>query len=277
MAVFGLGIIGSRAADHLDASGYSVRSWNRTPKERPDFEPDALAAAHRSEILAFYLKDVPAVRSVFETIAPALGPGKTLVNHATIDFDTTVWLEARCRDAGCGFLNAPFTGSKVAAAAGHLIYYAGCDGENLKDHLPLLEATSKLVLPVGSAVNATVIKLVTNLISASTVQALSEALRISQACGVSPESLSAAVECNACGSALATMKILPMASGDFDPHFSLGNMLKDSRYALDLAARHGLETPGIATTAGRMQALADAGLGDLDFSVLARQFDHHES
>ena len=35
-------------------------------------------------------------------------------------------------------------------------------------------------MPVRSAVNATVIKLTTNLISASTVQALSEALRINQ-------------------------------------------------------------------------------------------------
>jgi 3-hydroxyisobutyrate dehydrogenase-like beta-hydroxyacid dehydrogenase len=277
VAVFGLGIIGSRAAEHIRTAGFPVIAWNRTPKEHPDFEADAATVASRAGVLAFYLKDVPAVRSVFDTVAPALGPGKTLVNHATVDLDTTSWLEERCRDSGCAFLNAPFTGSKMAAAGGKLVYYAGCDDDTLAPLRTLLEATSSRILAVGSAANATVIKLTTNLISASTVQALSEALRINLASGVSPGTFLEAVQANACGSLLATMKIPTMAAGDYDPHFSLANMLKDARYALDLASRHGLDTPGIAATAERMQSLADAGLGDLDFSVLFRQFEPHDS
>ena len=277
VAVFGLGIIGSRAADHIRSAGYRVTTWNRTPKERSDFEADVRIAADSADVLAFYLKDVPAVRSVFEIIFPTLGPGKTLVNHATIDLDTTHWLEERCREAGCRFLNAPFTGSKMAAADGKLVYYAGCDDEALAPLRPFLESTSARILAVDSAANATIIKLTTNLISASTVQALSEALRINQAFGISPETFLEAVNTNACGSALANMKIPTMAAGDFAPHFSLANMLKDARYAIDLATRQGLDTPGIATTADRMQALADAGHGDLDFSSLFQQFPSHDS
>ena len=102
-------------------------------------------------------------------------------------------------------------------------------------------------------------------------------MRINQSFGVSPELFLEAVNTNACDSVLANMKIPSMAQGDFDPHFSLANMLKDARYAMDLASRSGLETPGIAATAGQMQKLTDAGFGDQDFSVLYRQFDRHDS
>jgi 3-hydroxyisobutyrate dehydrogenase-like beta-hydroxyacid dehydrogenase len=69
------------------------------------------------------------------------------------------------------------------------------------------------------------------------------------------------------------MKVPSMAAGDFDPHFSLSNMLKDARYMLDLADRAGVQTPGIATTAEQMQKRNDAGEGEQDFSVLFRQFE----
>lgn len=277
VAVFGLGIIGSRAAGHLRAAGHPVSTWNRTPKARPDSREDPRTAADEADILALYLKDAPAVRSVFETILPALGPNKTVINHATIDLDTTLWLEDECRRIGCSFLNAPFTGSKNAAADGALVYYAGCDEGALARFHAVLDATSRQILPVGSAVNATVIKLTTNLVSASTVQALAEALRIVRAFGIPAGTFQEAVSTNACGSLLATMKIPSMAAGDFDPHFSLANMLKDARYAIDLAARHDLAPPGITTTADCMQSLADKGLGDLDFSVLFRQFPGHDA
>ena len=72
------------------------------------------------------------------------------------------------------------------------------------------------------------------------------------------------------------MKLPAMAAGDFDPHFSLANMLKDARYALDLARRSGLDTPGLETTARQMQQLTDAGFGNEDFSCLHRQFDQRQ-
>ena len=77
----------------------------------------------------------------------------------------------------------------------------------------------------------------------------------------------------ACNSILAGMKLSTMASGDFEAHFSLSNMLKDARYMLDLAARAGIATPGIENTANQMQALDDKGHGEEDFSVLFRQLE----
>ncbi len=273
IAVFGQGIIGSRAADHIVAAGYPTKTWSRSPRERSDFEADPVAAARGAAIVAIYLKDVPAVRDIFSTIEEALGPGTTVVNHATVDYETTMFLVDRCSELGCDFLNAPFTGSKVAAGNAALVYYAGGQAGVLKRIRGFLEVTSNQIMEVDSPLAATILKLTTNLITASTVQALAEGLSINLAHGISAETYLESIKPNACASVLAGMKVPSMAVGDFEPHFSLSNMLKDSRYMLDLAERAGLQAPGIANTAAQMQKRDEQGEGEFDFSILFKQFE----
>ncbi|SHJ99954.1 2-hydroxy-3-oxopropionate reductase [Rubritalea squalenifaciens DSM 18772] len=273
ISIFGLGIIGSRCADNLAKAGHSVTTWNRTPKDRDDSVADAAAAAKASEVLAFYLKDGKACRETFESIRPALTSAHTIINHSTIDLDTTKWLATECEKLGIDYLDCPFTGSKVAAHNGELVYYFGGNTEVLEKFRPVLEVTSKEIIPLGKVGDATVVKIATNLISASTVQALSEAMAIASAHGVSPETFIPAVTSNACGSPLAAMKLPTMASGDYDTHFSLDNMRKDSVFARELAKEAKLNTPGIDATSEMMTKLCDQGLADLDYSALYKQFD----
>ena len=129
-------------------------------------------------------------------------------------------------------------------------------------------------MEVQSPLAATILKLTTNLITASTVQALAEGLRINLAHGISAETYLESIKPNACASVLANMKVLSMAEGDVDPHFSLSNMLKDARYMIDLAERAGLQVPGIENTAHQMQKRNDLGEGEADFSILFKQFEN---
>ena len=121
VAIFGLGIIGSQAADHIAAEGYPPITWSRNTRDRSDYEPDPKVAADKADIIACYLKDVEAVKEIFDIIKPLLGPTKTFINHATVDYETTEYLVAGCAKMGCAFLNAPFTGSKVAAGNASLV------------------------------------------------------------------------------------------------------------------------------------------------------------
>ncbi len=271
-AVLGLGIIGSRALTRLQEAGWEVNAWNRTPKQLPGEVGNVIDAIHGAEVISLYLKDREAVRSIVEEIAPHLTAGQILLNHATVDLDTTRWLAETCAGRGCKFLDVPFTGSKNASAGGQLVYYTGGDAELVKTVKPYLMVTAKSLLPCGEIGSATVVKLATNLISASTVQALAEALAISVKHGVSSEVFLEAVSLNAHASGLSAMKLPGMASGDFDTHFSMANMWKDSRYALALAEEADLETPGIQAVSDRMGELCQDGLGDLDFSALAKPY-----
>ena len=274
IAVFGMGIIGSRCADNLGKAGMAVRTWNRTPKGRVDAVDNAVDAVIGVEMVIFYLKDGVACREMFEKIRGNLTDIGILINHSTIDLETTQWLASECADLGCAFLDCPFTGSKLAAQNGELVYYVGGDEEIIEKYRIVLEITSKEIIPVGKIGNATVIKLATNLISASTVQALSESLAIATAHGISAESFISAVRTNACGSPLSMMKLPTMARAEYETHFSLDNMLKDAKFAMQLAASANLETPGIKATAGVMQKLCDEGASNLDYSALYKQFEN---
>ena len=271
-AVLGLGIIGSRAGARLADAGWQVACWNRTPKGVAGETPTPEEAVAGAAVISIYLKDAPAVREVVGRIESFLKPGQILLNHATLDLETTLWLEQVALGRGCRFLDTPFTGSKVASANGQLVYYTGGDVELAKELEPYLAVTSKSQLHTGGVGTATVTKLVTNLISACTVQALAESLAIANRHGVSADRLMEAVSLNASSSVLAGMKLPTMAVGDFETHFSLDNMAKDSRYMLLLAMSAGLETPAISAVSKRMGELSEQGLGDLDYSAVAHPY-----
>ena len=272
IAVLGLGIIGSRACARLADAGWQVACWNRTPKGLAGEAASPEEAIHGAGIISIYLKDVPAVREVCRRIENSLKPGQVILNHATVDLETTLWLEGVCLAHGCRFLDTPFTGSKIASANGQLVYYTGGDQDLANELEPYLSVTSKGQLHTGPVGTATVTKLATNLISACTVQALAEALAIATHHGVSSDCLIDAVALNASASVLASMKLPMMAVGNFETHFSLANMGKDSRYMLALAEHAGLETPAIAAVSKRMAELSAQGLGDLDFSAVAQPY-----
>ena len=272
ISVFGMGIIGSRCAENLEASGHKVSRWSRTPRHLPGEVEDVLEAARRSTVLALYLKDKTAVREVVGRIAPVLTSKHLLLNHSTVDLETTLWLDELCRERGCRFVDAPFTGSKVAAGDGKLLYYLAGEDEAIDAAVPVLEPTAAGMLRMGKTGNATVIKLATNLIAACHIQALAEAQALCLRHGIPTDELAAALARHGTASALSAMKIPAMLAADFDTHFSLDNMRKDSVYALELAAAQGLGLPAIEAVSRRMAELCGQGFGDMDYCVLARPY-----
>jgi 3-hydroxyisobutyrate dehydrogenase/glyoxylate/succinic semialdehyde reductase len=272
VAVLGLGIIGSRVGSRLTDAGWRVACWNRTPKGLAGETATPEEAVAGAAGIAIYLKDAPALREVIARIEAWLQPAQIVLNHSTVDLATTQWLERICLARGCRFLDAPFTGSKVAAGNGQLVYYIGGDPALAGELESFLSVTSKSRLYCGPVGAATVIKLATNLISACTVQAMAESLAITTRHGVPAECLIRAVAQNVSASPLAAMKFPTMVAGNFETHFSLSNMCKDSRYMLALAEAAGLQTPAIEAVSCRMGELCAAGLGELDYSVLAKPY-----
>lgn len=273
VGIAGMGIIGSRVASSLRSRGFSVHVWNRTA--RPDLQgwcptPAALAAA--SDIIQIFVRDAKALKEVIDAMLPALAKGKTVVNSATVSLAATREAAKLIKKSGADFLDAPFTGSRDAAADGQLTYYAGGSPKVLERIRPILEASGKQILTTGDIGSATILKIATNMVSAVTVQALSEALGVVASQGVPLEKFREAMEVNANCSGLVRMKLPAMIAGDYTPHFSLKNMLKDARYALALAGHGGMEVPVLTAAAACMAGLEAGGHGDEDYSALARHY-----
>lgn len=271
-AILGLGIIGSRAAERIAASGGALATWSRTSRGRGDECATATEAVRDAVRISIYLKDAQAVRGVMEEIAEVLGAGQVVMNHSTIDLASTLWLRDVCSQRGCAFLDAPFTGSKVAAEKSELVYYIGGDEELAGEVDDYLALTSRMRLRCGEVGAATVVKLATNLISACSVQAMAEGFALATRHGVEAENFIRAVSVNASSSPLAMIKMTSMAAGDYDTHFSLDNMAKDGRYACELAELAALDLPGISAVTKRMLQLCKEGFAESDYSVLAKPY-----
>jgi len=272
IGVLGLGLIGSRIAEIYRSAGCTVHVWSRTPRSIAGFLPSPREVASASDIIQLFVLNGASLLDAIRDMAPVLTPRHLIVYSATVPLADTLSAASLVHATGAAFLDAPFTGSRDAAAAGQLVYYLGGSDEAIARARPLLEISSKEIIPFGAIGDATVLKLATNMVSAATLQVLAEAFALTAAAGVAPEKLRTALEGNANCSGLIRMKSASILSQDFTPHFSLKNMLKDARFAQDLAVLHHLDLPVHRTATQCMDALDQSGHGEKDFSVLASKY-----
>lgn len=268
IGVLGLGIIGSRVAENLRKAGHDVFVWSRSARAVPNFLASPREVAQTANVVQIFVRDGEALLEAVRDMEPVLERHHVIVNCATVSKEATLEVASICEKAGAGFLDCPFTGSKNAAADGKLVYYVGGEEFLLDRVRPVLKATSTEILHVGEVGEATVLKVATNLVSAVTAEVLAEAALIVKADGVEPEKLLAALKLNANYSMLAGMKLPAMIAGDFEPHFSLRNMLKDVDFGRSMAERLKVAVPTIDATAAIMKKGVEAGKGDQDFSVI---------
>ena len=276
VGVIGLGIVGSRVAEVLRKADKHVYVWNRSPKPIPNFLSSPGELAQLADAIQIFVTNGEALIDVISKLKDSLTKRHLVVNNSTVDPESAIKAAAIVGESGASFLDAPFTGSKVAAEKGALVYYVGGEPKIAERAQPLLEVTAKEALFVGKVGDASVLKIATNLISATTVHALSEAYALTVRAGIEPEKLGEALELNACSSVLTGMKLPTIINRDYDPHFSLKNMFKDAQFAMNLANQYQLDLPGISTTASVMFRTMQKGSGEEDYSVLAANYQDAE-
>ena len=272
MGVIGQGIIGSRVAECLRKAGHQVYVWNRTVKPLPGFLASPGEVADLADVIQIFVGDSEALRSVIAAMKGRLESRHVIIANGTFDPETVASVYEEVRETGAAFLDAPFTGSRLAAEGGSLVYYIGGDSRVLDQVRSVLEASSKSILHLGRVGEASLIKIATNMISAATVGILSEAYGLVAAAGVNPDRLAEALQGNACCSPLVSMKLPGILAQEYEPHFSLKNMFKDAQYALGLGKQLGVAQPVLSTTASVIYRSIQEGRGELDYSVIAANY-----
>ncbi|MDF1859848.1 MAG: NAD(P)-dependent oxidoreductase [Verrucomicrobiales bacterium] len=272
VGVIGLGIIGSRVAGLLRETDRHVYVWNRTPKPVPNFLSSPAEVAKLADVIHIFVVDGKALVEVVDQMKDELSKRHTILCNSTADPQSVVEAYQIAKDAGASFLDLPFTGSKLAAEKGALTYYAGGDPAVVDRVRTILEISARQILYCGRVGEASILKIATNMISATTMEILAEAYGLVSAAGIDPHKLSEALELNAGHSPLIAAKLASVMEGDYAPHFSLKNMFKDAQYGLGLGKSLGLELPALSTTASLMFRAMQKGKGEQDFSVLAERF-----
>lgn len=272
IGVIGLGIIGRRVADNLREHGFHVFVWNRTPRAVPNFVGSPAEVAEICDLIQIFVSDDEALLQMVQKIARNLGPNHIVMAHCTVSPDTMQAAAETVERRGARFLDAPFTGSKMAAENGQLVYYVGGDEAALEQARSVLAASSKEIVHIGKVGDATIVKVATNMVTAASVQGVAEAMALIVKAGLPVEKFAAAMRNNSTNSATIDMKLPMMMEGDFEPHFSVKHMLKDIVIATRLARAHGLEFGATNASRHGLDLELRRGRGDDDYSSLIRQY-----
>jgi 3-hydroxyisobutyrate dehydrogenase-like beta-hydroxyacid dehydrogenase len=273
VGVIGLGIIGSRIAGALRAKGFQVFVWNRTPRPEQNFVGSPAEVAELCDVVQIFVSDDEALLEMTRQLTPALTAQHVVTAHSTVAPESMRAAAEIVQRRGARFLDAPFTGSKLAAEKGQLVYYIGGDEAAFKNVRPILEASSKEIVIISERIgDASIMKVATNMITAATAQVAAEALVLVRKSGIEPEAFQRAMKQNASNSTTLEMKVPMMISGDFEPHFSVKHMLKDVRIGLKLAENHLLALPVTDVAGDMLLAEMKKGRGDADYASIAQRY-----
>src|SRR5690242_6067338 len=272
VGIIGLGIIGRRIADHLRRQGLSVFVWNRTPKPVPNFVGSPSELAQTCNYLQIFVSYDDALRRMIRTISMALTPRHIVIAHPTVSPDTMREAATLVERRGARLVEAPFTGSKLGAEKGQLVYYVSGDEAAINEVRPLLQASSKAIVNFGAIGEASIIKIATNMVTAASVQGAAEAMAIVHYSGISLEKFVDALKQNASNSGTLDLKVPQIIAADFTPHFSVKHMLKDVQIANRMCRHFDLDFTVAGATRDRLLDEARQGRGDDDYSSIARRF-----
>jgi len=273
VAFLGLGIMGRPMAANLAKAGNEVTVWNRTPGQDVEGARTALStaeAASGAEVVWMCVSDTKAVETVLfgsQGVESTIGGGAIVVDSSTISPSAEHQFAERLRAKGVDYVDAPVTGSKVAAENGSLIFMVGGAEAVLAKLDPLFKAMGKQVFRMGETSKGQAAKLVMNLQIALIYEGFAEALTLATKLGVNVDSLLPLIQASMVKSGVVEYKAPFILRRDFTPNFPLRLMLKDIHLALDAAKEARVKLPALETVEEVYEMAAEEGHQDLDYAA----------
>jgi 3-hydroxyisobutyrate dehydrogenase-like beta-hydroxyacid dehydrogenase len=267
--------MGSAFAERLLEAGYPLVASNRTPdKARALEERGARVVATPEELVGQVdvvltsLANDEAFEAVASEIVAAARPGQVLVDLSTVSPTVSARVAAEAEAVSLAYVRAPVSGNPTVVRAGNLSFMVSGPEQAINEIEPVLLAIGPTVHRVGDGEQARVVKLAINLMIAILVQAMSEAVVLGEASGVSREAILRVMRGSAVGAPLVNYKSGPLLDDDYSATFTTELMEKDVELALDVAAQAGVELPLTEEMKAHLRATIEDGYGDDDFLAL---------
>jgi 3-hydroxyisobutyrate dehydrogenase-like beta-hydroxyacid dehydrogenase len=197
----------------------------------------------------------------------SIAEGMIVVDSSTISPSATRRFADRLKMRGADYVDAPITGSKIAAEGGSLIFMAGGDEAVLARLQPLFQAMGKQVFHMGETSKGQATKLVMNLQIALIYEGFAEALTLGAKLGVDISRLLPLVQASMVRSGVVDYKAPFVLKRDFSANFPLRLMLKDIHLALDAAKESRVRLPGLEAVEEVYDLAAEEGQKDLDYAA----------
>jgi 3-hydroxyisobutyrate dehydrogenase-like beta-hydroxyacid dehydrogenase len=272
--------MGHPIAANIVNAGFPTVVWNRTPaKAQPLLTagaasaPSPRALAERCEIVLTSLADPGAVERVYFSEDGLLGgakPGSILADLSTVSPTLSRRLAAAAAERGVSFLDAPVAGSIPAATAGQLGIMVGGDRAAFERCQEVFAAIGKASFYLGASGSGATMKLVSNAILATMVQALAEGVALGEKAGLDPADIFAVLAASSAAAPVVNAKAVAISERQYAPAaFTLALMQKDLWLVRSLANELAVPMPATAIAHDMVLAANATGKSGLDFAAVA--------
>jgi 2-hydroxy-3-oxopropionate reductase len=280
VAFIGLGIMGSPMAVHLQNAGFDVVGYNLHPdRTKPLVAAGGRAAGSIAEavkdadVVAVMVPDSPDVQVVLTGeggVFDSAREGTLVIDFSSIRPDVTADLATQARSRGFRLLDAPVSGGEAGARNAALSIMVGGDAADFADAGPVFDAVGKTIVHVGPNGAGQTVKAANQLIVATNIQAVAEALVFLEAYGVDTAAALDVLGGGLAGSAVLNQKRANMTGRSFEPGFRIDLHHKDMGIVTSAAREAGVVLPLGAVMAQLMASARANGDGGLDHSALLR-------
>jgi 3-hydroxyisobutyrate dehydrogenase-like beta-hydroxyacid dehydrogenase len=276
----GTGIMGLPMARRIAGAGYRVVAWNRTrDKAAPLVSAGIEVVGHASEavrdadVVICMLSSGPACDDILlgddGTIA-TMRPGSVLIVMSSIPVDTAQRHGEAAASRAIGYLDAPVSGGEKGAQDGTLAIMVGGDATVFVGVRAVLQTMGRPTR-IGPAGTGQLAKLVNQMMVASTIATVAEAMLLAERGGADPAQVRAALLGGFADSTILRQHATRMISRDFEPGGPAKYQIKDTKTALGFAKSVGLELPVLGLVDGLFTDMVEHGDGELDHSALIRE------
>ena len=195
-------------------------------------------------------------------------PGSHVIDMSSIAPLVSQKIAAECAKKGVEMLDAPVSGGEPGAINGTLAIMVGGKQSVFDENYDLMKVMGANVVLTGDIGAGGVTKLANQVIVAANIEALSEALVLSQKAGVDPARVFEAIRGGLAGSAVMEAKAPMMLDRNFRAGFRVRLHQKDLRNVLQTAQELNVPLPVTALVQQMLGTLVNHGDADADHSAI---------
>jgi 3-hydroxyisobutyrate dehydrogenase-like beta-hydroxyacid dehydrogenase len=279
----GLGHMGAAMAANLATAGYRVKAYVRRAGQMDrlaqlGLEPTTnIADLFDGSIVISMLPDDDAVDAVVfgredrgnKALAAGLAPGAIHLSMSTISTGAASRLAAEHARCGQGYVAAPVFGNPDAARARELFIIAAGAAPDVARCRPIFDSLGQRTFVVDTEpAHANLIKLLGNMMTATTLEMLGEAVALIRKRGLDPRSFIDILTGTMFGGRVHRIYGDKIVAQRYAPGFVIPLALKDVRLALAEAENAGAAMPSVAVVRDRMLTAIARGHADIDWTAL---------
>lgn len=274
----GLGIMGKPMARNLLKAGYSltVHDHKLAPMEELAAEGAKMAqscreAAQATDAVITMLPDSANSEEAIlgrDGVLEGARQGCTIVDMSSINPLVTQKIAGVAAESGVEMLDAPVSGGEPGAIAGTLAIMVGGKQDVFQRHQEMLQVMGRSVVRVGDVGAGNFVKLANQIIVAANIEAIGEALVLTQKAQIDPNLVFQAIRGGLAGSNALEAKAPMIMERNFSPGFRIRLHQKDLHNALLTAKDLGVPLPVTSLVQQMLGALINEGKGEQDHSAI---------